>query len=258
MVSAMGLSAQMYVGFGFGYHMANQNRALGTSTNTTGDNINLYGSMGQGIIPALKFGYMFDDNWGFEMGMSYLMGSEITVYEDFNTGGVYDSYAEVIKTKSTMIRFSPQLVFKTEMGVYSRVGLIIPVGGSTMAYRTVDVEFMGQTSKTVVDIENHGAFTTGFTGALGYGFSLSDEMTIFGELEYVGLRIYGKTATITKYEVDGVDNLANLLTIQKETVYVDEVKTTDNTNNDEAQKALKSSSPYSSFGINIGITYHFN
>ena len=257
LISAMGLSAQMYVGFGFGYHMATQDRDLGTSTNKDGDEKNIYGSMGQGIVPALKFGYMFNDYWGFEMGMSYLMGSELTVYENYNPG-MYDSYAEVIKTKSTMIRFSPQLVFKTDMGIYSRIGFVIPVGGKTMAYRTVDVEAMGATSKTVVDIENHGAFTTGFTGAFGYGYDLNDNLTIFGEMEYIGLRFYSKTATVTKYEVEGTDKLGDLKTIQKETVYVDEVKATDNQNVDEAFKALKSTSPYSAFGINIGIIYHIN
>lgn len=257
LVSAMGLSAQMYVGLGFGYHMAAQDRALGTSYATNGDASNIYGSMGQGVIPALKFGYMLDDNWGIEFGFSYLMGGEQTVYEDLQPS-MYDSYTEKITAVSNMIRLSPQLVFKTEMGIYFRAGLIIPVGGKTMVSRTVDVEFNGTTSNTSVEIENHGAFTAGFDGAIGYGFSLNDNMTIFGELEYVGLRIYGATATVTKYEVDGKDKLPDLKTIQIETEYVDEVLTTDNTSEDEPFKDLKSSSPYSSLGINFGIIYHFN
>lgn len=256
MISAMGISAQMYVGFGLGYHGAANSAVLGTSENTTGDISNIYGSQGKGILPEFRFGYMIDDNWGFEFGLSYLMGSNQLVVED-NNPSIYDSYKEEVYSKATMIRFAPQLVYKTDMGIYSRVGLYIPLSGKTMVTRDVSVSMMSITQATHVEIEYHGAFTTGYTGALGYAMDFNDNISFFGEFQFIGLRIFGKTSSITAYTVDGTDKMSTLKTIQKETEYVDEVKSTDNTDVDVALKSLKSGSTYSSFGFNIGLNYKF-
>ncbi len=252
---ATGLSAQMYVGLGFGYHLAAQNQVLGSSYNSAGDESNIYGSMGNGFIPALKFGYMFNDNWGFELGFSALFGAKNLVGEDMEVPSGYTSYEEKIYAQARGYRLMPSFVFKTDAGVYSRVGLIVPLGGKTMVYDDVSYSVAGTSGTISAERENHGFFTLGFTGALGYGYELNDQMTIFGEFEYVGLRFYGKTASITKYEVNGADKLADLKPIQKETEFVDEVKTGDNQDPEKPYKALKSATPYSSFGINLGLIY---
>jgi len=256
---ATGLSAQMYVGLGFGYHGAANNEAMGTSSNANGDVSNVYGTMGNGFLVDLKFGYMFNDYWGFELGINSLFGAKNLIKEDLQIPTGFTSYEDKSYAQSNMFRLMPQLVFKTDMGIYSRIGFIVPVGGKTMIYQDVSYTMKNGTSGTTsVEAESHGSFTFGFTGALGYGFDLNDNMMLFGELQYIGLRIYGKTRTLTKYEINGKDQLGNMKTIQKETEYVDQVLKNDNTDMDKPFKSLKGAAPYSSFGLNIGLVYKFN
>jgi opacity protein-like surface antigen len=255
---ATGLSAQMYVGLGLGYHGAANNQALGTSTNSNGDKSNVYGTMGNGFLVDLKFGYMFDEHWGFELGINSLFGAKNLINEDLNLPTGFTSYEDKTYAQSNMFRLTPQFVFKTDMGIYTRVGVIIPVGGKTMIYEDISYTVAGTSGTTSVEAESHGNFTFGFTGAFGYGFDLSDNMMLFGELQYIGLRIYGKTRTLTKYEQNGKDQLGNMKTIQKETEFVDEVLKNDNQDMDKPYKDLKTASPYSSFGLNIGLVFKFN
>lgn len=257
LLSAMGLSAQMYVGLGFGYHMAATTNVFGTSMNAAGDESNIYGSQGAGILPDFRFGYMLNDNWGLEFGLSYLMGSNQLMNEDNNVPMGLDSYKSETYSKSTMIRFAPQLVFKSGMGIYSRLGLYMPLGGKTIGTKDVTYSISNTTVIQHIEVEYHGDFTIGYTAALGYSLNLSDKMALFGEFQYVGMNIYNKTATFKVYTKDGVDQLPGMKTIQKEVEYVDEVLATDNTDVDAPAKVLKSASAYSSFGINVGINYQF-
>jgi len=244
--SAMSLSAQMYVGFGVGYHMAANGEDIGTSWAENGlDYSNIYGSFGKGILPELRFGYMLNDNWGLEFGLNYLLGSTVLVEEDLSVAK--DEWT----SKTSMLRFTPQLVFKTEAGLYARTGLYIPLGGKTVGMW----EYDDGTTTQKAEVENKGRFSVGYTATVGYSYDFSDNMAFFGELQYIGLRIYSKTETVTLYEVNGNDILSTFDTQTKETEYVDEILSTDNTNTDEPWKSLTSASPYSSLGINIGVYY---
>ena len=174
LLAATGLSAQMYVGLGVGYHMAAQKVVLGTSYNSAGDATNIYGSQGKGIIPALKFGYMIDDNWGLEFGLSYLMGPDQVMEEDFEAPAAgITNYSDVTKSKSSMIRLTPQLVFNSELGIYSRFGLIMPLGGKTTGTRDVSYTAGPSSSKTNIGATYKGSFGTGIAGAIGYKHELS-------------------------------------------------------------------------------------
>ncbi|MBN2745130.1 MAG: outer membrane beta-barrel protein [Bacteroidales bacterium] len=260
LLTAMGLSAQqMYFGFSAGYHIGAAKTVLGTETATDGTMTNIYGTNGKGILPELRFGYMFDDNWGLELGLSYLLGSKQLVDADYSFGAPITAFSDESYSKSTMIRFAPQLVFKTEMGVYSRVGLYIPLTGKTIGTRTVDVTAMGVQSVTEQEVTYKGRYAVGFTGALGYSFEMSDQIHLFGELQYISLRIYRNTAELTVYTIDGKDQMGTLTnTIQKEFEYVDELPANANTDVSKPMQLLTSATPYHSFGINIGVKYILN
>jgi len=250
---ATSLSAQLYVGGKLGYGFGAQKTDFGFTQTVSNETV-IWGSLGQGFAPGLKVGYFFNDNLGFELGINYLMGATITA-ADVNITG----YTNLTEAKTTQIRLLPQLVYKTDMGVYGRFGMLLPVSGATYVSQT---KVSGAVT-TVSEIEYHGTISLGFAGALGYEFELSDNLKLFGEMEYNGLTIRGKTATVTKYEVNGTDMLSALTTIQKETVFVDELTATSNNpsynSNADATKALddiRSSNGYSGFFINVGIHYY--
>lgn len=255
---ATSMSAQFYAGLGVGYGIGANQQIQGTEVDGT-IQTNLYGSYGQGFTPNLKLGFMFNKNLGVELGVGYLFGAMQTKYKN-------ESADRLVEAKSSGMRIAPQLVYKLNSGFYSRFGLIIPIFGTTVATDTDNKHMAGITMvQKVVTQEFKGSFSIGFIGAIGYAYALNDNLSIFGEVEYVGLSIKSGTSTITQYDVGGVDGLPTLTTSQKETEYKDKIDpSTDNTNPsiingglDEPTVKLKTRAPFSSLGINFGIIMTF-
>jgi len=249
---ATSMSAQFYAGLGLGYGLGASKRANGTETTGTITK-NIYGSYGQGFNTHLKLGFMFNDNMGIELGVSYLFGASQTIYKD--------SFA-LKEAKSSGLRLAPQLVYKLDNGFYGRFGMIIPVLGKTVVTDNDDkslflVGGLPVVGKKESTIETKGSFSIGFIGAIGYGFALNDNMTIFGELEYIGLSIKSGSATVTEYTFEGNDVLSTMKTSQKEYEYVDEIDSSVKSDPDKPTQKLKQKAPFSSFGLNIGITMTF-
>src|SRR5438132_13940429 len=91
--STFSLFAQMnekgfYVGAGAGYSLASACGAaqgLANTGNTTPAAFeNVTGSAGQGLSLALTPGYMFSKHIGAELGVSYLIGSPVTLTDNSN------------------------------------------------------------------------------------------------------------------------------------------------------------------------------
>jgi opacity protein-like surface antigen len=240
---ASSVSAQFYAGLSAGYALGADKQVLGVETTSTSD-INLYGSFGNGMNINLKLGYNFTDNLGFELGANYLLGSAQSILKNTTT---------TAEAKSSGLRLSPQLTFRLENGLYSRMGLVVPVMGKTVS--DVNVAYTGVEVKKVY--ESKGAFSVGFIGAIGYSYKLSDNLSVFGELEYLSLTIKQGTKTLTEYTYNGTDMMSTQTISDKETEYVDEVKATDNSSDDEPTKELASRAPFSSIGINIGVMMSF-
>jgi len=246
---ATSMSAQFYAGLGLGYGLGASKRANGIEYSGTNNAIqtNIYGSYGQGFNTTLKLGFMFNDNMGLELGVSYLFGASQTVLK---------SGTELIEAKSDGLRLMPQLVYRLDNGFYGRFGVIIPVLGKTTVTGHDDNGF-GPGVKTEFVRETHGSFSIGFAGAIGYNYTLSDNMNLFCELEYIGLSIKSSTATVTQYDVNGTSILDKLPTSSKEIEYVDEIDTSTIPDSTKASQQLKQKAPFSSFGLNVGITMTF-
>jgi hypothetical protein len=205
---------------------------------------------------------MFSDNVGFELGTSYLIGASQTKLDGTE---VKMGSAEA---KSSGIRLAPQLVLKSGTGLYSRVGLIIPVAGKTIATFEAMPEAISLPDGTVImgtkdgTQEFKGVFSIGVIGAIGYNYALSDKLDIFAEAEYIGLSIKSGTAELTEFSLkmpDGTEvaTLSDLSYSKKYTEFVDELKATDNTDTKKATKELRQEAPFSSIGLNIGIVMKF-
>jgi opacity protein-like surface antigen len=252
------MSAQFYAGVKLGYGFGAQKSDIG-STVTNTSTANIWGSLGQGFTPGLKLGYFFNDNLGVEMQINYFMGAKLTVADVDMTG-----YTNLTTAQSSQLRLIPALVYKTDMGVYGRFGMVIPASGKTIIEKEEVSMATGTSVTTNVTQEFHGSFAMGFAGAFGYEFELSDNLKLFGELEYIGLSIKGKTSEVTTYTVNGADQLPAMTSYQKEANYVDELNASSNngsynTSPDmaKAKDVLRSSAGYSSFRINFGISMYF-
>ncbi len=257
-----------YLTFGLGYAGAASQEQLGTSTDISATGAftesTINGSFGGGIPISLGLGYGFTKHIAFDLGFTYFMGNEVTTtkYKTF----MGDDYS--VKTKGYQIRVIPQLVLSTgsdnALNFYSKFGLVMPVSGKTtftksgkmvLGYNPITSAFV--VGDVAAGGESSGKFSLGYTGSLGTTFNLSDKLSIFGELQYINLRIKGDKQTITKYEVDGKDKMSDLPTSLKETVFVDQLTEKSNTDATKPAEALRNSSNYNSFGVNVGIKFNF-
>lgn len=248
-IFTLNISAQkMYVGASFSYQLPGTKWAIGQKV-TSDTKTNLYGSMGAGMRPALRFGYMFNDNFGAELGLGYFLGSKVTLSDkNTQTDGV------VMQTATAkFMSASLQTVFRTSFGIYSKIGLYLPVSGSTF----IEYDQKIATSHIVQNYELKGRMTTGFMGTIGYAYTLNDKIDLYLEAEYIGMKIYKKYSTMTAFTVNDVDQLPSLKKYSIETEFVDELPTAAQTDMNVAKKDLTSATQYSSFGFNLGLTFKF-
>lgn len=266
-----GLSfAQLEVSLSTGYAVGSAGMKLGESINLS-ETENAYGSYGEGANVQLRGTYYFNESFGVDLGLGYLHGTDQTVSEISVPNREVDAVA-----RARAFGASTSIVYKFTNNIYGRFGALLKLGGKTEAV-VYDKSTLSQAeadgfgiplgsySETNYKEDFHGHFPLGFVGALGYKFNLNDNLNLFVEAEYYGISLKRKDSEITEFNTDvvlpdgtvafagfyNIDNLPN--GYNKETTYVDNLS---NTNTDSSRK-LSQKVPYSSFGINFGITYKF-
>ncbi len=282
--------SQFYAGLSGGYSFGATQRVNGTEVKLNGSTMsttNIYGSYGEGFNGTLKLGYFFNEHLGAELNLGYLYGSDQTKADVSIPayGMTTDATAH-----SRVFRSTLSLVYKINNGLYGRFGAYIPLGGKTeveASDQRIVNEIIGVdpgtgepiranlTVNTDYDMEIHGTPTIGFAAALGYEYSLSDNLKLFGEMEYLGLAIKSKDAKYTSYhqtvklpaEMGGtiikdtkLEDLGDGKNIEyKDTINVPGDNWVDGDDYDQTKKGVdfKQSAPYDSFGFNIGIKYVF-
>lgn len=258
-----------YVAFNVGYGLGFPNEQLGTTgtVDASGNETeaNIFGTLGQGINLNLTPGYMINSNFGMELGIGYFLGSEVTV-DEFTA----PTYSEMSTGKSSQIRISPSLVVSSgddaAVNVYGKAGLVLPVGGSTEGTYTRTGDGSALNPDVVSMSETKGAFSLGFSGAIGAKYSLSDNLSLFGELNGVFLRIKQGTSTILSSSTNGVEaDFSGTPTSFLETVYVDELNSSSNNagtnptgyDPNQADEQLAGKTNFNGTFINIGVAYSF-
>jgi len=278
---ATSVSAQYYISASGGFSMGSAGILTGTELNAAQTSAkNYYGSYGEGLNAQIKAGYFFNDMFGVELGLGYLHGSNqnISSYKAASDGTVSEYTNGVAFARAYGLTAS--LVYNFNEKVYGRFGAITKVGGKTGAEFTKNTATPFGPIVAVGKQDYHGRFPLGFTAALGYKFKLTDNLNLFAELEYLGINVTRDKSDFTELAITTPGIPANALgagspampsavwnlgdaplvhpvfgTIYAPTeiTYVD---TLPNPNTDPT-KALSSVAPYSSFGINFGITYTF-
>ncbi|MBD3861955.1 MAG: hypothetical protein ACI9NI_002636 [Olleya marilimosa] len=262
--------AQVEVSLSTGYAVGSAGMKLGESINLS-ETENSYGSYGEGANVQLRGTYYFNESFGVDLGLGYLHGTDQTISEVNVPNREVDAVA-----RARAFGASTSIVYKFTNNIYGRFGALLKLGGKTEAV-VYDKSVLSQAeadafgiplgsySETNYKEDFHGHFPLGFVGALGYKFNLNDNLNLFVEAEYYGISLKRKDSEITEFNTDvvlpdgtvafagfyNIDNLPN--GYNKETTYVDNLS---NSNTDSSRK-LSQKVPYSSFGINFGITYRF-
>jgi len=227
--------------------------------------------------------------FGVELGVGYLNGADQNISEYLtNDDGDISEYTEGI-ARGRAYGLTASLVYNFNEHIYGKFGIVTKLGGKTEAVftKTTPTPFGGIVAEGVNDY--HGRPPLGFTGAMGYKHNIGGNWNLFAELEYLGINVTRDNSefaelTITTPDVPGdvfypgspavpshIWNLGDapynrlsevpglpedkIVTIwaPEEIEYLDSLPEP----NTDPTKALSSVVAYSSFGINVGVTYTF-
>jgi hypothetical protein len=205
-------------------------------------------SLGKGFNFGGTFGYMFNKNVGAELGINYLLGGKSEAKDEWSGGG-----NATYNLSSKMLRFSPSIIIAAGFeGVnpYARFGAIIGTGKVVYEYDETDD---GDNMKMSMDL--NGGIALGLNAAIGANFSISDNMSLFGEINMVNMSYAPKKGEITEATYNGTDLLPDMTTRDKEIEFVDSYTYSyDNPPAEsEPEKELKQYLPFGSIGISFGL-----
>jgi hypothetical protein len=279
---------QFNVSVSSGYAISSAGMKLGEKVNTT-QTENTYGSYGEGTNIQVRGTYFFNDKFGLDLALGYLNGADQTISKGFgyDVNGDLDTSVDIdaiARARAFGAAFS--MVYNFNDNFYGRLGALLKVGGKTEAvvykkdvFSDAEATFFklpnGSYTETNYVEDYHGHFPLGVVAALGYTYDLDTHFSLFVEAEYYGISLKRKDSEITEFNTDIVlpdgtvavpsyktladlpiiDNAKDVF-IYRETTYLDELSHVD-AQNDKSKK-LSQKVPYSSFGLNFGITYKFN
>ncbi len=254
--SVVGQGAYVNINAGYSANMSSQtldffdfNNYTITSNSITREQV--YVSLGKGLSFGGAFGYMFNENIGAELGLSYLLGGKSTAKYDYE-----DGTSDYILS-SNMLRINPSLVISCGLDVvnpYAKFGLVVGMGSVNYEYEdNVD----GDIYKMKMKMD--GGLSMGLNAAIGVNFSLSDNMSLFGEINMINMSYAPTKGELIEATYNGVDELPDMATIDKEIEFVDSYTYSyDNPPPDsEPEKVLKQQLPFGSFGLNFGLRIDF-
>lgn len=212
---------------------------------TTREQVNV--SFGKGINIGGAFGYMFNENIGLEMGISYLFGGK-TVSKDIYNNGTTD-----YTISSNMLRFNPSLVIAAgfkNINPYAKFGFLIGTGSIIYDYNDND---NGDVYFEKTKYSEGLAF--GLTSGVGILFGINDKLSFFGEINMTNLSYAPNRGEIIESSNNGVDQLPFMTTKEKQTDFVDSYTTEQGNPSPDSQpnKQLIEKYPFSSIGLNIGL-----
>ncbi|HLG02502.1 MAG TPA: outer membrane beta-barrel protein [Bacteroidia bacterium] len=260
---AKSIHAQIYVGAGAGYGLPAMNEMIGSNsveTETTDTEEGVYSSFGKGILPGLYVGYMFNENWGAELGFGMLMGQEVTItFSETNpTTNVTSNATETYKGK--MMRITPGIRYyagSDNLRPYLRMGFVIGVGGK-LEYTYHKVTTNPSQTNTYDDAwEFSGAPAFGFSSGLGIQYMFSDKFGVFGEVGAIFQKWAPAKAMATKSMVDGQDQLPGMNVADKQIEFFDEYTSTSQQDPNQPSPEIRRYYPFSSWGINAGVHLKF-
>ncbi|SIS71560.1 hypothetical protein SAMN05421766_103575 [Zobellia uliginosa] len=261
---------QMEVSLSSGYAIGSATMKLGERVSMS-ETENSYGSYGEGANVQIRGTYFFDDSFGVDLGIGYLQGSD----QDISVVDVSNLQVDAV-ARARAFGASASVVYKFTNNVYGRFGALLKLGGKTegvvyqkSVFNNDEASALGvpegSYSETNYKEDFHGKFPLGFVGALGYKHDLGSNFSIFLEAEYYGISLKRKDSEIAEFNTnvvlpDGTVAVEGLYTLDnlpegynRKTTYVDNLSNT----NTDTSKELSQKVPYSSFGLNFGITYKF-
>lgn len=241
----------------------------------------VFGSFGHGARFSVAGGYMITPYFGVELEMYYFLGFK----QDYGStkGPVGDQYNRT--GFSYQLRATPSLIVQAPLGKfqpYARFGVLIPLWGKTIIEENWNYS-NGNSKEKQTDID--GKFSVGFESSIGLQYNITDNLGIYVQATYTGLRIKSDKAVVSKDMTTNKDgskknNLENakamLTQIQFQDVLTEEsntssilavtgqipediiIKIKNKIDQDKPLNLPTQTSTFNSLSFSIGIKYTFN
>lgn len=208
-------------------------------------------SLGQGFNFGGAFGYMFNDNIGAQIDVSYLIGKEHSV------SGTWPDARYEYKLSSQMWRFTPAIIITPgfdRFNPYGKIGLSVGVG-----HVIEDMEIIDDMDVIKGKARLDGGVSFGLNTAFGVDYILNENFTLFSQVTLYSMTYAPEKGELTEISLNGADILHQLTTNEKEIEYVDKYTYSHTSPEPDSapSKELKHNLPFSSLGVNIGLRFRF-
>lgn len=259
---------------------------------------NVHGSYGQGMNFTLGLCYMVNPYIGVDLGISYLKSANIDAEQyrqlttpDYVGGYVYIPYYldAHITSNAYGISLMPSIHLQLakpgwKVYPYTRVGITLPVAGSSSDHISVTQDapgghfaqvldtapyFLGR--KTEVTLQTQGSFSLGINGAIGVKYTPVPLISVFLEVNGQYLTTNAKSAKITQWDAtNDAGQTSSLITergvYRTQFTFVSQLTSTSNNvaynpnnyNANQPKQDLAPTAPFSNLGLNVGVTFNLS
>jgi opacity protein-like surface antigen len=234
--SSISIQAQGYIraGGGAGFNVGQDAFAIPAlerdSANVVTAQRTVFGSFGQGARFSLAGGYMITPYFGVELEIYYFQGFKQEYGSDNSL--IKDQYSRT--GYSYQMRATPSLVVQAPEGKfqpYAKFGIVLPFFGKLILEESWEYGAGGSRAKQT-DIE--GKLSIGFESTIGLQYNINDNLGLYVQATYTGLRIRSDKATVVKDETvtangDLRDNLDGADAFKTQIVFQDKLTKESNT-----------------------------
>lgn len=227
----------------------------------TGSYENVKGSFGSGMTVGSYFGYMFNPNFGFEIGASYLWGKtyKFKSNTDYSSGNYNHETDEV---SASTFRVSPAVRISFGEGKlhpYLRCGMTAGLFNKMVDNYTENSLSPPASNPDITErrLELTKGTSIGFTGALGLDYLFSGNVYLFAEVTNYTISWGPGKGEFTKSVYNGTDMLPGMDISEKEFEFTDKTERTSTTDPNSPTVALKTYFPMSSIGLTMGVHFAF-
>lgn len=219
------------------------------------------GSYGAGWNANGAFCYALSENIGLELGIGYIAGKEYATassYTESQGDIVTRSGHERETSKSRAFMFTPALRFMTQKRTFTPYFLIGPLFGKINLRRSMarSIEENGVTTVETNNTRFKGGISLGLRGAVGASVAVSRKLSLFAEIVFTGMNYYPKESELTRYTINGEDQLSTLTKNVTHTDYVNKVEHDSQQANDDVNRpnrSLRFPVPMSAISASAGV-----
>lgn len=234
------------LGIAFGTHAEIFNQTTISTANETSSIITdaIKARLGTGTPMGIAGGYMFNKNFGVELGVEFFQGLDTKVVSTINSN----------ETKKLIS--APHLGIIPTVIAQFQTGNVVPymkLGIDVGVINDLETRLSDATSQTLT--RDYGGLSLGVKAAAGVEFPVSQLFSLFVEIDARQFSYTPMHGKVIKYEVNGQNEISNLTTRASKWDYVKTINSSDPTPTDEPNKVLRETHSIDNVGLAFGVRF---